>query len=459
MSPRRLIVVALEVVLAVAAATALVALLDKIAPITGLGVIYLLAVLAVAVRRGSSAALAAAVLSVLTLNYFFIAPVHRLTIADHENVAALGVFLVVAVVVGHLAGAARDRAHDAAERERLAGRREAEAEMLAGVASLLLRGGAVDDSLHAIAARLTRALGGDARLDRAAAPTPRGDERAVPVPVRRGRLWAYLSPAARADTEALHRALPALAALVDVADERARVAEREAEAEAAQRADVVKTALLHAVSHDLRSPLTAIGTAAAGLQAPGLQDEDREELVAVVRQEAERLARLVDDLLDLSRVEAGALHPRLDWTDLHEVVGRAAEQVPGADISIELPPDLPLVRADAAQLERVFVNLLDNAARFSPPGRPVRVIGGQGAGRVTVRVLDEGPGIPASQRPAIFEPFHRGRRGGGAGLGLAISRGFVEANGGRLLLQAPPEGRGAAFAVSLPLVAQPAARA
>jgi two-component system, OmpR family, sensor histidine kinase KdpD len=237
------------------------------------------------------------------------------------------------------------------------------------------------------------------------------------------------------------------------------VAEREADAEAAQRADVVKTALLHAVSHDLRSPLTAIGTAAAALQAPDLQDGDREDLVTVVRQESERLARLVDDLLDLSRVQAGALHPRVDWTDLHEVVARAAEQMGDAEVRIELPDDLPLVRADPAQLERVFVNLLENAARFSPPGRPVRVIGGHGGGRVTVRVIDEGPGIPASQRPSIFEPFFRGRRGGGAGLGLAISRGFVEANDGRLMLQQPPDGRGAAFAVSLPLVPQPATRA
>jgi two-component system, OmpR family, sensor histidine kinase KdpD len=178
----------------------------------------------------------------------------------------------------------------------------------------------------------------------------------------------------------------------------------------------------------------------------------------VLRDETARLAHLVDDLLDLSRVEAGAVNPRVDWVDVHEVVGRAAAQVKAAPVHIELPGDLPLARADATQIERVFVNLLDNAARVSPPGRPVRVTGGAGRGHVTVRVSDEGPGVPPAQADAIFEPFFRGRARGargpgdgtGAGLGLAISRGFVEANGGRLLLQRPVNGHGASFAVSLP---------
>jgi two-component system, OmpR family, sensor histidine kinase KdpD len=168
-------------------------------------------------------------------------------------------------------------------------------------------------------------------------------------------------------------------------------------------------------------------------------------------------------------VQAGAVNPRVDWLDIHEVVGRAAAQVQGARVAIELPADLPLVRADASQMERVFLNLLDNAARFSPPGRPVRVTGGARSGSVVVRVSDEGPGVPLGQADAVFEPFYRGRRGNarngdgdggggaGAGLGLAICRGFVEANGGRLRLQRPVDGRGASFAVSLPARAPDAA--
>jgi two-component system sensor histidine kinase KdpD len=454
-----------EVLATVAVATALVAALDTVATIAGLAVVYLLAVLTVAIRRGQAAALAAAVLSVLAFNYFFIAPVHRLTIADGENVAALVVFLVVAVVVGRLAGAARDRAAEAEQRARLAARREGEAEMLAAVAALLLSGTSLDAQLDAISARVGAALGAPVRLERAAAPATRAGERSHAIAVSHGRLWLYLPAGAAPDDAVLGRVLHALGAIFDIAGERDRVAARALEADAAQRADVAKTAVLHAISHDLRSPLTAITTAAAGLGDDRIGAEDRAELVAVLRDASARLAQLVDDLLDLSRVQAGAVNPRVDWLDVHEVVERAAAQVRMAPVSIELPADLPLVRADASQMERVFLNLLDNAARFSPPGRPVRVTGGAGGRNVTVRVTDEGPGVPLGQSDAVFEPFYRGRRsagpaeepgnGAGAGLGLAICRGFVEANGGRLRLQRPVDGRGASFAVSLPAARPP----
>jgi two-component system sensor histidine kinase KdpD len=332
--------------------------------------------------------------------------------------------------------------------------------MLAAVAALLLRGSALDAQLDAIAARVGPALGTTVRLERAAAPTARDGERSVAIPVTHGGLWAHLPADARPDPAELNRVLAAVGAIVDIADERQRIAARAADAASVQRADVAKTAVLHAISHDLRSPLTAITTAASGLDDERVGPEDRAELVAVVRDESARLAHLVDDLLDLSRVQAGAVNPRVDWLDMHEVVGRAAAQVHGAPVSVDLPAELPLVRADASQMERVFLNLLDNAARFSPPGRPVRVTGGAGSGAVIVRVTDEGPGVPLGQADAVFEPFYRGRRSGtgdgdggggaGAGLGLAICRGFVEANGGRLLLQRPVDGRGASFAVSLP---------
>jgi two-component system sensor histidine kinase KdpD len=454
---------AAEVLLTVGLATALVAALDTVATSTGLAVVYLLAVLTVAIRRGGGPALAAAVLSVLAFNYFFIAPVHRLTIADSDNVAALVVFLVVAIVVGRLAAAARERAAEAERRAQLAAEREAEAEMLAGVAALLLSGSAIDAQLGAIAERIAPALGVGLRLERTAAPAPQGDERSVAVPVSHGRVWAYLPRDGAPDAAVLARVLHALAAVLDIAAERERVAARAAEADAAQRADVAKTAVLHTISHDLRTPLTAITTATAGLGDERVGEEDRAELLAVLRGESARLAQLVDDVLDLSRVQAGAVNPRVDWLDVQEVVSRAAAQVNAAPVLIELPADLPLVRADASQMERVFLNLLDNAARFSPPGRPVRVTGGTGGGNVTVRVIDEGPGVPLGQADAVFEPFYRGARGrrdrqgggAGAGLGLAICRGFVEANGGRLLLQRPVNGRGASFAVSLPAAPLP----
>ncbi len=175
--------------------------------------------------------------------------------------------------------------------------------------------------------------------------------------------------------------------------------------------------------------------------------------------ESERLARLVDDLLDVSRIQAGAVNPQTDWTDLADVTANAAAAVRGRlgehPIEFDLPPELPLVQADAAQLERVFSNLLENAIRYSPEDEPVRISGGTGGGRVIVRVTDRGSGIPASRQSEIFEPFVGGRDGhAGSGLGLAICRGLVEANGGTIRLQTT---QGTSFAVSFPLAPQPAA--
>src|SRR3954453_12877318 len=354
-SPRRTAAAVAEVIGAVVVATGAVALLDLVATTTGLAVVYLLAVLAVAIRRGGTAAWAAAVLSVLAFNFFFIAPVHRLTIADSENVAALVVFLVAAIVVGRLAAERAGGAAEAEARAAQAARREGEAETLASVAALLLRGTRPDAGLGAIADRLGRALGLPVRLERAAVPSPEDGERAVPVPVRQGSLWAYLPRDGAPDPDALARVLPALAAILDVASEREGGAERAAASEAAQRAHVPKTAGLHAISHDLRSPLTAITTAVSGLADEHIDGEDRAELGAVVRDETARLAHLVDDLLDLSRVEAGAVNPRVDWVDVHEGVGRAAAQGKGVPVQIERPAALALARADPSPNERAFV--------------------------------------------------------------------------------------------------------
>ncbi len=230
------------------------------------------------------------------------------------------------------------------------------------------------------------------------------------------------------DRGALDRVAKPLAKLIDVALERERMAQQAAEAEATRRADVAKTAVLHAISHDLRSPLTGVTAAAGALRGDRLSAADRAELVSVIETEAERLARLIDDLLDLSRIQAGAVQPRTDWTDLHETVVSAIAQAQAIEgdhaIDYELPPDLPLVKADPAQLERVFANLIQNAIKFSPPDTPVRVTGGVGSGSVTVRVIDRGRGIPPSQRANIFEPFFKGRNSSGSGLGLAIVRGL-----------------------------------
>jgi two-component system sensor histidine kinase KdpD len=455
---RRIATAALEVIVAVAVATGLVALLDEVAPVTGLGVIYLLAVMFIAIRRGQVAALLTAVLSVTTLNFFFIEPRYQLTIGDSRNVAALAVFLIAALVVGRLAAVARQEAREAKRRALLATAREREAMILADAASSLLAGSDLESELAQIGATDWLPSGAGVRIELSAAPAQRPDELAVPLPaIRPG--WVYGEPEAGWDREGLERLGKALARLLDVAHERRRLASRSAEAEAARRADIAKTALLHAISHDLRSPLTAITTAAAGLRQESIGGDDRQALLQAIEAESERLAKLVDDLLDLSRIEAGAVNPRTDWCDLSDVVASAVAQVAASGdehlIDLDLPAGLPLVRADAAQLERVFSNLLSNAVKFSPDGSPVRISGGSGAGKVTVRVIDRGKGVPRSKRAEIFEPFVRGDDSHrGSGLGLAICRGLVQANGGEIRLESPAQ-PGATFAVSFPLVVQP----
>jgi two-component system, OmpR family, sensor histidine kinase KdpD len=454
----RIAATTLETLAWVGLATALVALLDSVATPAGLGSLYLIAVLAVAIRRGQIAALAAALLGVLILNFFFIQPLHQLTIADSDNVVALGVLLLAALVVGRLAGQSRQRAAEAELRAEQAAAREREATMLADAATTLL-GGSGEDQVARISSRLADVARGELRLGTSSAPRARPGERTLRLPTQSHSVWLYAADSRGWSDADLDRIARPLGSLLDVAAERERAAARGAEAEAARQADAAKTVILHAVSHDLRSPLTAIRTAAAGLREEETTREDRAALIEAIEQEADRLTRLIANLLDLSRIEAGAVHPRTDWCDLLDVISTAISHVRDPlephRIQIELDGELPLVRADASQLERVFSNLIENALRFSPADQAVRISGGTGAGKVTVRIVDRGPGVPVAQREAIFKPFHTGDEREGAGLGLAISKGFVEANGGDLRLQAD-SADGTAFAVSFPLVEQPA---
>ena len=213
--------------------------------------------------------------------------------------------------------------------------------------------------------------------------------------------------------------------------------ERAVEAEAARRSDTMKTAVLHAVSHDLRSPLTAIVAAASGLDSPEVKlgRGDRDELLATIRSEADRLDRVVGNLLDLSRLSSGVAAPHQELWTADDLVSRALEHIgPGGQrIVTELDGDAPPVQVDAAQIERALVNLLDNALKFSPPESPVRVRVESTDHELRLHVQDTGPGIPPAERETMFEPFQRGAAGKrGAGLGLAIARGFAEVNGARV---------------------------
>lgn len=263
---------------------------------------------------------------------------------------------------------------------------------------------------------------------------------------------------ARAQTiEAERRRLEAdraLAELAALSRERDRMQAEMVEAEALRRSDELKTALLRSISHDLRTPLTSIIAGGAALGSPASTAAERAELSEAIVEQGERLSRLVDNLLDMSRLEAGRAEPHREQTDLAEVLEGAREAVgePGLiqlDVGVELPP----VDADPVQLERAFANLLENAVRHGG-GRPVKVTTRQSAGKIAVRVVDQGPGIAESDRERIFEPFQRGAsNGAGSGLGLAIAKGFVMANGGEIGVESLP-GQGSSFVVGFPLAGE-----
>jgi two-component system, OmpR family, sensor histidine kinase KdpD len=341
---------------AVAAVTGAIFGLRTFAPVLSLGVLYIFAVLAVAIGWGLAYAVPVSIASMLAFNFFFLPPIHTLALSDSENWFALAVYLVTAVVVSDLAARARRRAFEAEERER----------------------------------------------------------------------------------------------------EAAELAERTVEAEALRQSDAAKTALLRAVSHDLRSPLTAIKAAAEGLESTAfrLGSAERAELLAAIRLEAERLDRLVANLLDLSRLEVGAVQASPELWSVDELVGRALDALglDGRRVTVSLPDEMPVVDVDAGQIERALVNLLENAIKFSAPEARVSVSVDAEGGEVVVAVRDEGVGLPPEDLLTVFEPFRRASGSAerpGAGLGLAIVRGFAQANGGRAWAES--NGRGATFFLALPI--------
>jgi K+-sensing histidine kinase KdpD len=244
-----------------------------------------------------------------------------------------------------------------------------------------------------------------------------------------------------------------LGELRQMSEERDRMEAEAIEAGALRRSDELKTALLRSVSHDLRTPLTSIIAAGAALDSANVTPEERHELSEAVVGEGQRLSRLVENLLDVSRLESGNAEPRRQPVDLTGLLEAARESV-GArpeEVKLSLDAELPMLVADAVQLERAFANLFENAVRHSD-GRPVLVRSRMTGGRLVVRVVDQGPGIPGPERERIFEPFYRREAGGGRGfgLGLAIARGFVEANGGEIAVESVP-GQGSTFVISFPI--------
>jgi two-component system sensor histidine kinase KdpD len=465
----------------VALCTLVIYPLKQAAPVVSLGVVYMLAVVVVSVTWGIWLGVAASLGSALAFNFFHLPPVGRLTIANSENWVALIAFLVVALLASSVAEVTRARSREAYERRR-------EADLSAELARLLLSGRRLSDDLPTAAARIAQTL----ELPSAAIELEavEGDKRRLAFALREGprRLGTLLVPTDSPEAtlrRLQERVVPALESLLSIALERETLLTDVVETVALRRADVVKTALLRAVSHDLRSPLTAISAAAEAAGSPSLSERERGELTAIIQQETRRLSRLVDNLLDLSRLEAGAAEPHLSWVSLEEVLRAALSEIAsgeGDEFSLSIDREMPLVRIDPVQMERALVNVLENARRHSG-GHPVSVRaravrslgapvsrgeetstavaplapGGPAGDRLVVRIVDRGPGIPPAQLERVFEPFYRAgtAQGGhrGSGLGLAIARGFTEANGGRLHVESLP-GQGATFVFELPLAAQ-----
>jgi two-component system sensor histidine kinase KdpD len=444
---------ALAAVASVALATAAIYPLKTVAPVVSLSVVYLPAVLLVSSLWGLIPGLLTSLLSAAAFNFFHLPPVGQFSIADSRNWVALGAFITVALVSSGISEIARARSAEAEQRR-------GEADLAAALARELLAGTDTNQALSMTAHRIASSLGlpsaavelgqkpGDLRRQAIALHDTDGNVRATLL------LPRSLPPGTAASLES--RIVPALEALVAIALRRDEIQAEAVETRALRRSDEVKTALLRAVSHDLRTPLTAIVAAGHALSSPSLTDADRTELADAVVSEGGRLASLVEKLLDLSRLQAGGASPSREWVSLEDVVLSARDSLalPNAQVRISMPLDMPAVRADAAQLERAFANLIENACRYAGPA-PVSVTARRNDGKVIVSVVDQGPGIPDAELERIFEPFYRGSKAdgfqwSGSGLGLAIARGFVEAGGGTLTAESLP-GQGTTFSVTLPL--------
>ncbi len=420
---------------------------------------YQLLVVVVALIGGIWPAVFAAILSGLTLDFLFIDPLYTITIADPDHALSLVLYVIIAVLVSVVVD-------QAARRARAARRAAAESELLATVAGSILRG---ESAVPALVTRAREAFGlAGVRLvasDGSVLATdgePVRDGRLIEVPVGDGRARLELHGRDLDATE--RRLLDVVVTQLAAALERTDLAETAAEAGALAETDQVRSALLSAVSHDLRRPLAAAVAALGGLRAAGdhLSADDRRELLETADESLATLSVLVTDLLDVSRVQAGVLAVSLAPVDAAGVVLSALDELGfGPDeVELALDPDLPALRADPVLLQRVLVNVLSNAVRFTPPGSRARVATSRLGGVAEIRVIDHGPGVAPDRRDDMFAPFQRlGDTDNtvGLGLGLALSRGFAEGMGGTLTPEDTPGG-GLTMVVALPVAsAEPVA--
>jgi len=410
---------------------------------------YQLLVVIVSLVGGIWPALFAALLSGITLDFFFVAPLYTITINEPLHLLALVLYVVIAALVSVVVD-------QAARRTRTAQRAAAEAELLATIAGGVIRG---QDALQALVTRTREAFGlsgvrlldGGEVVSTDGEPADSDHTQRLPVGTR-----GTLELSGR-DLEASdRRLLGAIVAQLDAALEHRDLSATASELGPLAEADRVRSALLAAVGHDLRRPLAAATAAVTTLRQAdlALSETDREDLLETAEDSLAGLAGLVTNLLDVSRVEAGVLGVSIAPTELDDVISPALDElgVGPADVELDIAPELPLLAADGVLLQRVVVNLLGNALRYSPVGQRPVLAGSEFGGTVQVRVIDRGPGIPGERREAVFLPFQRlgdTDNDTGIGLGLALSKGFVEGMGGTLDAEDTPGG-GLTMVVSLP---------
>jgi two-component system sensor histidine kinase KdpD len=446
--------VVLGYVLGVIGPFALTALLLLGSDLHGLpteSMLFMALVVATALVGGRWPAVVASLVSGFALNYYFTPPVRTFAVASPENGTALVLFVLVAVGVSSVV----DRA---ARRSAEAEKAGAEADALTTLSHSLLRAGDDHEALLAGACELFGMRGAAVIADDGTVRHAHG----VPVPS-----VAEADAAARIDDETTlalvggtmpasgQRLLKAYAVHVAVLNERERAAVESSERRALAETDRTRTALLAAVSHDLRSPLAAVKAAVTSLRSGTIvwSPEDEAALLETIEESADRLDDLVANLLDMSRLQTGAVRAHADEVELEAVARAAVRQVTGGEhVEVQVDESAQLVVADAGLLERVLVNLVGNAVSHTPPGTSVRVVAEASAGRADIRVVDRGPGVPAEQRERMFAPFQRlgdVPRGEGVGLGLAVARGLTEAMGGTVTVEDTPGG-GLTFVLDLP---------
>ena len=483
---------------AVAAALGIGVLLKHFIAVQSISLVFLTAVLATAIAWGLLPSLFACVLSVLAYNFFFLPPLYTFTVRDPENVLALFFFLIVAVIVSNLTARTRTQVFTARSQAKTTAELYAFSRKVAGI-------GALDDLLWATAYQITSMLNvrtvlltpvkegeglevasgypPEDHLDdadmaaarwtwernraagRGADTLPGGKRLFLPLRTGSGPVGVIgidrdtpgplLTPDER-------RLLDALCDQAAVAIERISLAKGLDEARVLAETERLRAALLTSISHDLRTPLASIlGTVSSLRSFPEKYNAvDREELLATLQDEAERLNRFVSNLLDMTRLESGAIELKLDLLDVGEIIGsalqRAGNVLAAHRVEVNIEPNLPMLRLDAVLFEQVLFNLLDNAAKYSPAGSNIEVRATRDGELIEIEVVDEGPGIPPADFERIFDKFYRvhaeDRRRAGTGLGLAICRGFVEALGGWIVARNRRDRSGAVLTIRLPLV-------